>query len=96
MGPVRRGVPGRPPRGDLALNRVVHAPYYVLFLVGPAANAVEIWWTSRRTAPADKQPLAVSSVTIQRPASNRPPINLLPSLRRDKLITSLKFEKGEP
>ena len=29
----------------LRLNRVVHAPYYALFLVGPAANAIEIWWT---------------------------------------------------
>jgi Na+-translocating ferredoxin:NAD+ oxidoreductase RnfD subunit len=36
----------------LRLNRVVHAPYYALFLVGPAANIVEIWWTSRRKAPA--------------------------------------------
>jgi enediyne biosynthesis protein E5 len=26
----------------LRLNRVVHAPYYALFLVGPAANAIEI------------------------------------------------------
>ncbi len=34
----------------LRLNRVVHAPYYALFLVGPAANAVEIWWTSRAGA----------------------------------------------
>ena len=31
----------------LRLNRVVHAPYYALFLVGPAANIIEIWWTSR-------------------------------------------------
>jgi enediyne biosynthesis protein E5 len=31
----------------LRLNRVVHAPYYALFLVGPAANVVEIWWTGR-------------------------------------------------
>ncbi len=28
----------------LRLNEVVHAAYYALFLVGPAANAVEIWW----------------------------------------------------
>lgn len=32
----------------LRLNRVIHAPYYALFLVGPTANALEIWWTSRR------------------------------------------------
>ncbi|HEX8203981.1 MAG TPA: RnfABCDGE type electron transport complex subunit D [Isosphaeraceae bacterium] len=31
----------------LRLNRVIHAPYYALFLVGPAANAVEIWRGSR-------------------------------------------------
>ena len=36
----------------LRLNRVVHAPYYALFLVGPAANALEIWWESRRQAAA--------------------------------------------
>jgi enediyne biosynthesis protein E5 len=36
----------------LRLNRVVHAPYYALFLVGPAANALEIWWDSRRQAAA--------------------------------------------
>ena len=35
----------------LRLNRVVHAPYYALFLVGPAALALELWWGSRR-APA--------------------------------------------
>lgn len=35
----------------LRLNRVVHAPYYALFLVGPTANVVEIWWTGR-TKPA--------------------------------------------
>lgn len=34
----------------LRLNRVIHAPYYALFLVGPTANVIEIWWTSRRAA----------------------------------------------
>ncbi len=58
----------------LRLNRVVHAPYYALFLVGPAANAVEIWWNSRRTVPsqagpgqavpAQEQSLVVSSGTV--------------------------------
>ena len=32
----------------LRLNRVVHAPYYALFLVGPTANFVEIWWQQHR------------------------------------------------
>jgi len=35
----------------LRLDRVVHAPYYALFLVGPAANALEIWSESRRHSP---------------------------------------------
>jgi Na+-translocating ferredoxin:NAD+ oxidoreductase RnfD subunit len=34
----------------LRLNRVVHAPYYALFLVGPMANAIEIWWNRRHRA----------------------------------------------
>lgn len=32
----------------LRLNRVVHAPYFALFLVGPTANIIEIWWDQRR------------------------------------------------
>ncbi len=32
----------------LRLNQVVYAPIYALFLVGPAANLIEIWWNSRR------------------------------------------------
>jgi len=30
------------------LNRVVNAPYYALFIVGPVANAIEIWWDARK------------------------------------------------
>jgi Na+-translocating ferredoxin:NAD+ oxidoreductase RnfD subunit len=41
----------------LRLNEVVHAPYYALFLVGPTANLIEIWWTSR--PPAYTKRLAV-------------------------------------
>jgi enediyne biosynthesis protein E5 len=32
----------------MRLNQVVHAPYYALFLVGPAANLIDIWWRSRK------------------------------------------------
>lgn len=32
----------------LRLMEIVHAPYYALTLVGPMANAIEIWWTSRK------------------------------------------------
>ncbi|MFN2596878.1 MAG: hypothetical protein ABR563_06795 [Pyrinomonadaceae bacterium] len=31
----------------LRLAQVVHAPYYALFIVGPTANLIEIWLTSR-------------------------------------------------
>jgi enediyne biosynthesis protein E5 len=39
----------------LRLFHSVHAPYYALFIVGPIANLVEIWWEERRvkqTAPS--------------------------------------------
>jgi enediyne biosynthesis protein E5 len=31
----------------LRLHESVYAPLYALFLVGPAANLIEIWWSSR-------------------------------------------------
>ena len=34
----------------LRLSGNVHAPYYALFLVGPAANLIEIWHEKRREA----------------------------------------------
>lgn len=34
----------------LRFNRVVYAPFYALFLVGPVAMAIEIWRDSRRSA----------------------------------------------
>ncbi|MEO6809926.1 MAG: hypothetical protein ABI353_12505 [Isosphaeraceae bacterium] len=36
----------------LRLNRVVQAPFYALFLVGPVALLLELWWKSRRAGPA--------------------------------------------
>jgi Na+-translocating ferredoxin:NAD+ oxidoreductase RnfD subunit len=32
----------------LRLNQVVYAPFYALFMVGPAALLVEMWLDSRR------------------------------------------------
>jgi len=32
----------------LRLMQVIYAPFYALFIVGPAANMIEIWWQSRR------------------------------------------------
>jgi Na+-translocating ferredoxin:NAD+ oxidoreductase RnfD subunit len=34
----------------LRLNESVYAPLYALFLVGPAANLIEIWWHARQSA----------------------------------------------
>jgi len=34
----------------LRLNQVVYAPFYALFLVGPAAILIDIWFESRRPA----------------------------------------------
>jgi Na+-translocating ferredoxin:NAD+ oxidoreductase RnfD subunit len=36
----------------LRLNESVYAPLYALFLVGPSANLLEIWWNSRKPATA--------------------------------------------
>ncbi len=36
----------------LRLSQVVYAPFYALFLVGPAALLIHMWWDSRRTVPA--------------------------------------------
>jgi enediyne biosynthesis protein E5 len=35
----------------LRLNQVVYAPFYALFLVGPAALLIEMWLDSRRSVP---------------------------------------------
>ena len=40
----------------LRLNESVYAPLYALFLVGPAANLLEIWWHARQSAPASAPP----------------------------------------
>jgi Na+-translocating ferredoxin:NAD+ oxidoreductase RnfD subunit len=36
----------------LRLHESVYAPLYALFLVGPSANLIEIWWRARRSATA--------------------------------------------
>ena len=33
----------------LRLNQNIHAPYYALFIVGPVANTIDIWWKERQT-----------------------------------------------
>lgn len=40
------------------LSESVHAPYYALFIVGPIANLIDIWWIARK----EKQMNVVTSV----------------------------------
>ena len=40
----------------LRLSESVYAPLYALFLVGPTANLLEIWWKSRRSATISTSP----------------------------------------
>jgi Na+-translocating ferredoxin:NAD+ oxidoreductase RnfD subunit len=42
----------------LRLNESVHAPYYALFLVGPSANLLDLWWSARQSTAASSPPLA--------------------------------------
>ncbi len=42
------------------LMQVVYAPFYALFIVGPAANMIEIWWESRSNKPPQSLKLSVS------------------------------------
>ena len=38
----------------LRLAEVVYAPFYALFLVGPAALLFEMWWVSRSPRVSDR------------------------------------------
>jgi len=44
----------------LRLMHNIHAPYYALFIVGPIANLIEIWWMERKKVPPPA-PAAVST-----------------------------------
>lgn len=33
------------------LMQVVYAPFYALFVIGPTANLIEMWWESRKSQP---------------------------------------------
>ncbi len=72
----------------LRLNRIVHAPYYALFLVGPVANIIEIWWTSRpkpsRAESAVNRPAEGNGVVIKtqpwhpQEQAIEPPLSVIP------------------
>ncbi|MDH3456084.1 MAG: hypothetical protein OER90_04515 [Gemmatimonadota bacterium] len=44
----------------LRLAEVIYAPFYALFLVGPVALLVEMWWTARRQVVQPTAPVASS------------------------------------
>ncbi len=45
----------------MRLDQIVYAPFYALFIVGPAAMLIEIWLDSRR---ASSQKLAVAALVV--------------------------------
>jgi Na+-transporting NADH:ubiquinone oxidoreductase subunit NqrB len=45
----------------LRLFQIVHAPYYALFIVGPAANLIEIRWALRKTQTANAAPITTGA-----------------------------------
>lgn len=47
------------------LAQIVHAPYYSLFLVGPTALLIEIWWTSRRNNLAPELSTGAELATVE-------------------------------
>ena len=42
----------------LRLTNNIHAPYFALFLVGPAANLIQIYWKAQGAAPTQKMAVA--------------------------------------
>ena len=44
----------------LRLNQNIHAPYFALFIVGPIANLIEIWLTSRKQSDQPTAPVAAT------------------------------------
>lgn len=41
----------------LRLNQNIHAPYFALFIVGPIANLIDIWYSSRKQADQPTTPV---------------------------------------
>jgi Na+-translocating ferredoxin:NAD+ oxidoreductase RnfD subunit len=64
----------------LRLHESVYAPLYALFLVGPATNLVEIWWSSRRSAPAPVPEVARGMVRV--PLVHASPANHTPARKQ--------------
>jgi len=50
----------------LRLAESVHAPYYSLLLVGPTANLIEMWWTSRKQAVAPEPQSSTEMAAAQK------------------------------
>ena len=58
----------------LRLGEVVYAPFYALFLVGPAALLLEMWWTSRADKASPGKPaLAADPESVRKAPSPTAP-----------------------
>jgi hypothetical protein len=57
----------------LRLGEVVYAPFYALFLVGPAAMLVEMYWTSGEEEGAASDREASAETEVPSPASTAHP-----------------------
>jgi Na+-translocating ferredoxin:NAD+ oxidoreductase RnfD subunit len=51
-----------------------YAPLYALFIVGPTANLIEIWWTARRALPRGSSVPAAPPVKTDAPAQDTPAV----------------------
>lgn len=45
----------------LRLNQAVYAPFYALFIVGPIAMMIELWWKDRKELPSENTSVPTSS-----------------------------------
>jgi Na+-transporting NADH:ubiquinone oxidoreductase subunit NqrB len=57
----------------LRFAEVVYAPFYALFLVGPAAMLIEQWWTARTASDADSVPADTSPDSVPAEAGDAAP-----------------------
>jgi hypothetical protein len=63
----------------LRLNRVVNAPFYALFIVGPTTNLIEIWWTARHAVPRGSSVQPAPALTAGAPSVPETPAVASPS-----------------
>jgi hypothetical protein len=48
----------------LRLHSVIYAPLYALFLVGPPALFIEMWWNSRQITQSGSGPTSIPTANL--------------------------------